>query len=237
MQYKVIIPASGTGTRFGGKTPKQFIRLGAEGNSRPHSGREVLAYTIGKFHSMKQVSEIVIATHKNFIPKVKKIVKQNKFTKVTSVVAGGKTRQDSVYNALKVMNSHKNDTVLVHDAVRPFVTRRMISRILAEMKHHNAVIPGLKINDTLKKVSKNDYVVRTEPRENIWRVQTPQAFRYGLLMKAYNIARRDKFNGTDEASLIEHANYKVRIIEGERTNIKITTKDDLKVVDYNKLLK
>ena len=230
MQYKVIIPASGVGARFGGKTPKQFIRLG-------QPPREVLAYTIGKFHSMKQISEIVIATHKDFIPRVKKIIKQNKFTKVSKVVAGGKTRQASVYNALKAMDCGKNDTVLVHDAVRPFITRKKIAEILAEMKRHTAVIPGLKINDTLKKVSKNDHVVATVPRDNIWRVQTPQAFRYGLLMKAYGIAARDKFNGTDEASHIEHGNYKVKIIEGERTNIKITTKDDLKVVDYNKLLK
>lgn len=230
MQYKVIIPASGLGSRFGGKTPKQFIRLGQQ-------NREVIAYTIAKFHSMKQVSEIVIATHGNFIKKVKDIVKKNGFTKVKNVVPGGKTRQQSVYNALKTMNCHKNDVILVHDAVRPFITRRKISEIMNEMKHHNAVIPGLKINDTLKRVSRNNYIVGTMSRDNTWRVQTPQAFKYGLLMKAYNIARKDKFNGTDEASLIEHANYKVRIIEGERTNIKITTRDDLKIIDYNKLLK
>ena len=234
MQYKVIIPASGVGTRFGGTTPKQFIKLG-------QPPREVLAYTIGKFHSMKQISEIVIATHRDFIPRVKKIVKQNSFTKVSSVVAGGKTRQESVHNALKAMDCGKNDTVLVHDAVRPFITRKKIAEILTEMKRHTAVIPGLKINDTLKivgkKASRNNYVAGTAPRDNIWRVQTPQAFRYGLLMKAYEIAAKDKFTGTDEASLIEHANFKVKIIEGERTNIKITTKDDLKIVDYNKLLK
>lgn len=230
MQYKVIIPASGVGTRFGGRTPKQFIKLGTD-------NKEVLAYTIGKFHSMKQISEIVIATHRDFIPQVKKIIKQNSFTKVSTVVAGGKTRQESVHNALKAIDCGKNDTVLVHDAVRPFITRKKIAEILTEMKRHTAVIPGLKINDTLKKVSRNNYVVGTEPRDNIWRVQTPQAFRYGLLIRAYEIAAKDKFTGTDEASLIEHANFKVKIIEGERTNIKITTKDDLKIVDYNKLLK
>ena len=230
MQYKVIIPASGMGSRFGGKTPKQFIRLGVQ-------NKEVIAYTIAKFQSMKQVSEIVIATHVSFIKRVKKIVDQNKFTKVKNVVPGGKTRQRSVFNGLKAMNCHKSDVILVHDAVRPFITRRKISEIMREMKHYNAVIPGLKINDTLKRVSRNNYIIGTMSRDNTWRVQTPQAFKYGLLMKAYNIAIRDKFNGTDEASLIEHANYKVRIIEGERTNIKITTKEDLKVIDYNKLLK
>lgn len=218
------------GSRFGGKTPKQFIRLGAQ-------NKEVIAYTIAKFQSLKQVSEIVIAAHGSFIKRVRKIIDQNKFTKVKNVVPGGKTRQQSVFNVLKAMDCHKNDVILVHDAVRPFITRRKISEIMREMKHHNAVIPGLKINDTLKRVSKNDYIIGTMSRDNTWRVQTPQAFKYGLLMKAYNIANRDKFNGTDEASLIEHANYKVRIIEGERTNIKITTKEDLKVIDYNKLLK
>ncbi len=230
MECKVIIPASGTGTRFGGKTPKQFIRLG-------ESNREVLVYTIGKFHSMREVKEIVIATHKDFTTRVKKIVKANNFHKVRSVVPGGKTRQTSVLNALKSLDCKKNDIILVHDAVRPFITRKKISEIIREMKHHNAVIPGLKISDTLKRVSNNNYIVATMPRDNTWRVQTPQAFKYGLLMKAYDKAIKDKFTGTDEASLIEHANYKVRIIEGERTNIKITTRDDLKVVDYNKLLK
>lgn len=235
MGCKVIIPASGTGTRFGGKTPKQFIRLGASG--KPKSGREVLAYTIGKFQSMREVNEIVIATNKEYINRVNNIVKANGFSKVSNVVAGGKTRQQSVLNALRAMDCGKNDIVLVHDGVRPFISRKKISEIIREMKHHTAVIPGLKINDTLKKVSNNNYVVSTMSRENTWRVQTPQAFKYGLLMKAYEKAMNDRFTGTDEASLMEHANYKVRIIEGERTNIKITTRDDLKVVDYNKLLK
>jgi 2-C-methyl-D-erythritol 4-phosphate cytidylyltransferase len=135
------------------------------------------------------------------------------------------------------MNCAKSDIILVHDAVRPFITRKKIIEIMNEMQYHTAVIPGLKINDTLKKVSKNDYVVETMSRDNIWRIQTPQAFKYSLLMEAYDIAIKDKFIGTDEASLIEHANYRIRIIEGERTNIKITTKADLMIIDYNKLLK
>ena len=232
MRYKVIIPASGLGSRFGGKTPKQFLKLGKD-----KQAKEVLAYTIAKFHSIKRIDEIIIATHKNFIQKVRKIVKDNGFTKVKNVVPGGKTRQHSVYNALKRLDCKKGDVIIVHDAVRPFITRKKIREIMNEMNHHNAVIPGLKINDTLKKVSKNNYIINTLSRDNTWRVQTPQAFKYGLLMKAYNIVIKDKFIGTDEASLIEHANRKVRIIEGERTNIKITTKEDLKVVDYNKLLK
>ena len=230
MKYKVIIPASGTGNRFGGKTPKQFIRLGP-------SKREVLAYSINKFHSLKEIDEIIIATRKDYIPKVKEILRKNKFHKVRRVVQGGKTRQASVYNALKDLNCKKGDFVLVHDAVRPFISRKKIKEMLKETKHHYSVIPGLKVNDTMKTISKNKYVVNTVSRDNLWRIQTPQVFRYDILMKSYRNALKDKFIGTDEASLLEHSNMRVKIVEGEVTNIKITTKSDIKVVDFNKLLK
>lgn len=230
MKFIVIIPASGSGVRFGGKTPKQFIKL-KPGN------KEVAAYSINKFQTLKEVSSIVIACEAKYVSKLKQIVKSNKLNKVADVVEGGKTRQDSVYNALKTITCGKNDRIIIHDAVRPFISRKKIKELIKVSKKADAVIPALKINDTIKKVSPKGYSEGTIPRDNIWRVQTPQVFEYGVLMKSFEKAYKSRFNGTDEASIVEHAGYKVKVIEGETTNIKITTKEDLQVVDFNKLLK
>jgi 2-C-methyl-D-erythritol 4-phosphate cytidylyltransferase len=228
MKFYVIIPASGSGVRYGSKLPKQFIRI---------DGKEIIAYTLQKFNSLKSVDSIVIATQKKYINKLRKLVRENKFYKVCNIVEGGKTRHDSVLNGLKALRPDKNDFIIVHDAVRPFITVKKIRELMKEVKDCNAVIPGLRINDTTKKVSRNNIILKTIPRENLWIVQTPQLFRYDILKKAFKKADENKFKGTDESSIVEYAGYKVKIIEGEKTNVKITTKEDIMSLDIKELLK
>lgn len=227
MRYFVIIPASGTGSRFGGKTPKQFIKF---------EGKEVIAHTLNKFNSLNEIHSIIIATQKKYFGKIHKIISENKFGKVVALVEGGKMRQDSVYNALRLINFKKDDFIIVHDAVRPFVSKKLIRNLILNSKKFNAVIPGLKINDTVKNLNKDNFVKETVPRENIWRIQTPQVFRYDVLMNSYKKAIAGNYYGTDESSLAEYGGYKVKVIDGEVNNIKITTKNDINPTDKITLL-
>ena len=149
------------------------------------------------------------------------------FFKISRIVEGGKMRQDSVYRALMNLDCSENDFILVHDAVRPFISRDKILELIKEVKKHNCVILGLPVCETLKKIDKKNYVKETIDRKNIWSIQTPQAFRYDILKKSFEKAYKDNFTGTDESSLAEHSGYNVKVIEGEKTNIKITLKADL----------
>lgn len=218
MSIKVIIPASGSGTRFGGNIPKQFMKI---------EGKEILAHAISTFHQIRSIDEIIIATKQEYFEKIKLIIRKNKFFKVKRIVEGGKLRQDSVYRALMNLDCSENDFILVHDAVRPFISRDKILELIKEVKKHNCVILGLPVAETLKKIDKKNYVEKTIDRENVWSIQTPQAFRYDILKKSFEKAYKDNFNGTDESSLAEYSGYKVKVIEGEKTNIKITLKADL----------
>ncbi|HRE40111.1 MAG TPA: 2-C-methyl-D-erythritol 4-phosphate cytidylyltransferase [Ignavibacteria bacterium] len=230
MKHFVIIPASGSGSRFGGKTPKQFLKL------PPHS-KEVLYYTIKKFHDLKIIDEIIISTNPSYFNKIKKIISDNNFNKIKKIVAGGETRQISVYNALYILkNCDSSDKIIVHDAVRPFISKNKILELIRLSHKFKSLVPALKINDTLKNVDKNGYISDTVNRENIWRIQTPQIFNYSEIFKCMTKAIKNNFDGTDESSVVSEFGSKVKITEGEVTNIKITTKDDLKRVDFNKLL-
>jgi 2-C-methyl-D-erythritol 4-phosphate cytidylyltransferase len=219
MSFHVIIPASGSGVRFSNKTPKQFIKTG---------GSEIIAQTLHTFNFVKEIESIIIATQKNYFDRVIKIVFENKFEKVTKIVEGGHHRMDSVYNALMNTNCKKNDYIIVHDAVRPFVSSDLIKRLIKETKKFKVVIPGLLINDTVKRTDKKFIVKETVKRENLYRIQTPQVFRYDILVKSFEKAYADNYIGTDEASITEYAGYATKLIEGEASNIKITVKEDLK---------
>jgi 2-C-methyl-D-erythritol 4-phosphate cytidylyltransferase len=135
---------------------------------------------------------------------------------------------DSVYNALMNLNCRKSDFILIHDAVRPFVSADLINRLIIEAKKFKSVIPGIIISDTVKRTDNKLIVQNTIPRENLYRIQTPQIFRYDILVKSFEKAYRDNYIGTDEAAIVEHAGYKIKITEGEDSNIKVTVKEDLK---------
>ncbi|MBK8981583.1 MAG: 2-C-methyl-D-erythritol 4-phosphate cytidylyltransferase [Ignavibacteria bacterium] len=218
---KVIIPASGSGVRFGGKTPKQFLKL---------NGKEILTHTVKKFHDVKAIDEIIIAAApENFI-RICSIIRKNNFTKVKKVVEGGKRRQDSVYNALINLDCGKKDIILIHDAVRPLVSVKLIREVINAADKFGCVIPGIAVSDTLKRTDKNFFVKDTVDRNGVVTVQTPQAFGFEILQKCFLRSYKDGFTGTDESSIVEKYGYKVKVIPGDKRNVKITEKKDMEEV-------
>jgi 2-C-methyl-D-erythritol 4-phosphate cytidylyltransferase len=219
MEFYLIIPASGTGSRFGLKTPKQFYRL---------EGKEILIHTLNRFNSNKRIKSIFVSTGKEYINRISLLVKKHGINKVVNVTVGGKHRQDSVYNALKKIDCKPDDIIIVHDAVRPFVSDKLINTLMDESLKYDCVVPGLPITNTIKKTDAKGIVINTVPRENLWSIQTPQFFKYKKLIKAFEVAGKKKIIGTDEAALMEYAGFKVKVVEGESSNVKITTRKDVK---------
>ena len=155
--------------------------------------------------------------------------------KPIQVVEGGEHRQDSVANALAALNAAEDDIVLVHDAVRPFVTDETIEGVIEAVKKYGAAIAGIPAIDTVKQVDRTAdgaVVLATVPRERMVMAQTPQGFRFGLLKKAFDEAGADGFLGTDEASLIERAGGTVHVVMGSPRNLKITTPGDLELAEF-----
>jgi 2-C-methyl-D-erythritol 4-phosphate cytidylyltransferase len=218
MKTLAIIPAGGAGRRMGDDIPKQFL---------PLAGIPLLVHTLRVFQYAPIIDEIFLVVPEGAIPSVRRdIVEEYGLSKVTSILAGGAERQDSVANALiQVRDDH--GIVLVHDGVRPFVTGEIIRRAVDAAKEHGAAVIGLPVRDTVKLVNTAGTVVKTEDREGLWLTQTPQAFHRYLICAAYEKATQDEFCGTDDASLVERMGVLVRMIRGDHDNIKMTTPEDL----------
>lgn len=211
--FDCVIPAAGQGKRMECAGNKILLEI----NEKP-----ILEYTIEVFEENKLCRNIYIAAHKDDIEEITEMTK--KYTKVRPIIEGGSERQYSIYNALKQIK-HCN-IVMVHDAARPFVTQDTINRLYeATMKEH-AAIAAVKVKDTIKAVE-GDIVLGTMKRESLYAVQTPQAFKYSLLMEAYESAMNEKFLGTDDASLVERINKHVHIVLSDYDNIKLTTPEDM----------
>ncbi|MBM4158108.1 MAG: 2-C-methyl-D-erythritol 4-phosphate cytidylyltransferase [Ignavibacteria bacterium] len=218
MIYHVILPASGLGKRFRSRLPKQFHKI---------DNREIIAFSLIKFNSIREVGTIVIPTFRKYFSRIEKILKEVKIRKNVILVEGGVSRKDSVYNGLNRLNAENNDFVFVHDAVRPFITVNKINEMMKYSKRYNSVILALPVRDTLKMITRSGVIDGTIDRRNLWMAQTPQLFRYRILKDSFEKAKRENFFATDESQIVEHAGYKVKVIEGEVKNIKITTKEDL----------
>jgi 2-C-methyl-D-erythritol 4-phosphate cytidylyltransferase len=218
MKTIAIIPAGGTGRRMGGEIPKQYLLL---------AGIPILAHTLSAFQRSPLVDEVILAVPEGDIAEVRRaVVERYGFSRVRLVIAGGKERQDSVRNALAhVRDGHA--VILVHDGVRPFVTEDLIARVVAGAKKYGAVSAGVPVRDTVKEADEAGRVVKTVPRDGLWLTQTPQAFRRGVILAAYERAAADGFYGTDDASLVERTGIPVRMIPGDQDNIKVTTPEDL----------
>jgi len=213
-----LIPAAGEGRRMGGAMPKQFLQLG---------GREVLARTLEVFEACMAIDEIwVVVAAEHGVLCQETIVKRYGLRKVRGVVAGGATRQESVWCGLQCV-TEAIELVVVHDGVRPLVTEPLIQRTLASASRYGAAIAAVPLKDTLKRVSEAHEVESTVPRERLWRIQTPQAFQHVLLRTAFQHAWQRGLQATDEAGLIEALGHPVKIVPGDEHNVKITTPDDL----------
>lgn len=216
----VVIPAGGRGVRLGGDVPKQFLLL---------NGKPILQHSIEKFESLPAVNEIVVVVPADQIRRAEKVLQKARCRKVSHVVVGGSERQHSVRNGLLCFDDEP-EIVLVHDAVRPLVSRQVIKEVIEQTRRHGAAVVGVRVKDTTK-VGKAGFYKKTLDRENLWSVQTPQGFRFDILRRAHLAAQRSAFLGTDEASLVERLKIPVKIVEGEYRNIKITTQEDLLIAE------
>ncbi len=213
-----LIAAAGSGQRMGGPIPKPYLSLG---------GREILARTLEVFETCAAVHQVwVIASADQQAHCRQGIVERYGFGKVQGVVAGGDERQASVWRGLQQLGSEV-DLVVIHDGVRPFVSHTMIENALACAVQHGAAIVAVPLKDTIKRVTQLGRVEATVPREHLWRVQTPQAFRRPLLYRAFEHAWQQRLVATDEAGLIEAYGHPVYVVQGSEQNVKITTPDDL----------
>lgn len=213
MKITVVIPAAGSGKRFGEN--KQLKILG---------DRPLVFHTLRPFIDSELINEIVVVAPKNDVQQLSRELKSMISVKSVMVVAGGNTRQKSVFNGLKAA-SDSSELICVHDAVRPFVTKELIEKAVNACSEHDGVIVAQSSTDTIKKVM-DDQVMETLPRETIWRAQTPQVFSKSALQEALKMAEDENIQGTDEASLLERIGYQVGFVEGSSLNIKITTEED-----------
>jgi 2-C-methyl-D-erythritol 4-phosphate cytidylyltransferase len=237
MKVVVIIPAAGLGTRMssapaskGKKAPsKQFAELG---------GIPILVRTLRKFGESLEVSEIMVALRKNEITGFRTWLEnegQKIIKKPVQLVEGGEHRQESVANALAAIKAAPDDIILVHDAVRPFVTGEIIQQVISAAQKYGAAIAGLPAVDTIKQVDRTAelaMIKATVPREKVVMAQTPQGFRYEVIKKAFDEAAAEGFMGTDEASLVERSRHEVAVVMGSPRNIKITTPADLELAEF-----
>lgn len=238
MKVFAIIPAAGLGTRMTsapsakGKKPapsKQFTELG---------GTPILIRTLRQFATNPDISEIVVALRKNEIDGFRARLEAEDKTirgKEIQLVEGGEHRQQSVAHALAAISAAPDDVVLVHDAVRPFVTQEIIEEVIQAVRKYGAAIAGLPAVDTVKQVERTAegaLITSTLPRERVVMAQTPQGFRYDVVKKAFDEAAADGFTGTDEASLVERSGHDVAVVMGSPRNIKITTPADIELAEY-----
>lgn len=214
----VVIPAAGIGKRFGSNKPKQFLEI---------DGIPILQITLQKFQACDAIDCIVVVSHADFINEVTELIKKNNFTKISSIVKGGEHRQDSVWNGLKEIIKNDVEIILIHDAVRPFVTDALINNVINSSVKFGAAVPAVPLNDTIKVSDENGFLIETLDRTKLFAIQTPQGFRKDLILKAFEKAFNDKFYATDDANLVERSGEKIKIVEGDYKNIKITTKEDL----------
>lgn len=212
----VIILAGGKGKRMGSKVSKQFIEI---------KGKPVLYYTIKKFLDNKNIDKIVLVLPKDEIDYCKKEVLDKYLIKVDKIVEGGTERQDSVYNALKSINN--TNIVLIHDGARPIISDRIINDGIKYAKAYGAAAPGVMPKDTIKIKDEENFSIGTPDRNTLMAIQTPQVFKYDDILKCHEKVKGNKDIVTDDTMVAEKYGYKVYLYDGEYTNIKITTPDDI----------
>ena len=217
--YGVVIAAGGSGTRFGTDIPKQFVEI---------SGIPIIAHTLSPFQACNEISEIVIVAHKDYLVFCSDIVKRFGFDKVTSIIEGGSTRQASVFKGIKNLDT---DYVLIHDAARPVISSEKISLCCAEVASCGACALGIPTIDTIKVTLDGEYIDSTPDRSTLWQIQTPQCFERNLILNCHRKAAFDGFEATDDCMLAEMQGAKVKLIRGDRTNIKITDYADLALAE------
>lgn len=219
MKTSVIITAGGSGKRMGG--PKQFL---------PLLGKPMIEWTIEAFKKTKGIDEIIVVVAEENIKKAKEFVKlgNRDVQSQVSVTISGPQRTDSVRNGLKLV-SPDSDIVLIHDGARPLVTSEIVEKAIKGASDYGAVVIGVPVKDTIKKVGSCELEVVSSPdREFLWQAQTPQAFKYEIIKRAYEKATS---SATDDSKLVEDLGVKVKMVMGSYENIKVTTPDDVIIAE------
>ena len=223
-----ILPAAGLGTRMGHETPKQFLEL---------DGVPLVILSLRRVAACPLITHIIVATRAEEIVRLEARIRQENFTQPVRVVKGGDTRQASVAQALQHV-PEDTEFVVVHDAVRPFVTVEQIARVIEEARRCKAAILGIPAMDTVKEVKRASLpedvalITATVPRDRVVLAQTPQVFETRLLKEAFAGAEEDGVNASDEAGLVERLGHEVHVVHGSERNIKITRPADMELARF-----
>ena len=211
-----IILAGGKGKRMGANVSKQYIEI---------KDKPILYYTIKKFYDCKNIDRIILVLPKDEIDYCKKEVLEKYSLKVDLIVEGGKERQDSVFNALEKINN--DEIVLIHDGARPFVTKKIINEGIKCARLYGAAAPGVTPKDTIKIKNDENFSIATPNRNTLIAIQTPQVFKFNIIKECHNKIKEENITVTDDTMVVEEYGYKVYLYEGDYTNIKVTTPEDL----------
>ncbi|MDP7180304.1 MAG: 2-C-methyl-D-erythritol 4-phosphate cytidylyltransferase [Candidatus Woesearchaeota archaeon] len=214
-----VILGGGKGSRMGGKVNKILLSL---------ADKPLIYHTIKKFEDCSDVDEIILVINKDDIDETKLLVSKYKFNKIKKVIEGGEERQDSVCNGIRAIeNGMEEDVVLIHNAANPFVSEESIVEVIKAVKDHGAAVAAHKAKDTIKEVDLYGFVERTLERDKLWQMQTPQGMKYGVALKAFEKAYTDDVYATDDVALVERIGGRVKVIETNKENIKVTNPSDL----------
>ena len=218
MRTVAIIPAAGSGNRMSRDVSKQYLALG---------GKPILVCTLEVFEACPLVDSLLIVVPSQDVVSVRNdILAPWNLKKVAGVIPGGKERQDSVRAGIEALDGDV-ELVIIHDAVRPFITAGLIENCVRAATAEGAATVGVPVKDTVKEVGPDGRILRTCDRSLLWLTQTPQVFRRDIIENAHRAAVRDGFRGTDDTSLVERLGISVQMIRGDYGNIKITTPEDL----------
>ncbi len=222
MSVCAIIAAAGRGHRLGSLVNKQFLEI---------EKKPIIVHTLEKFCQCDLIDSIIIVVPEDwFLYVAENIVDKFNVAKVNKIVIGGATRQESVYAALKAVDKHFS-TVVIHDAVRPLINSEVLKKVIIRGEETGAAVLAVPIQDSIKKIS-NNQIVQTLDRNSVWFVQTPQVFKRDLIFKAYEQAFFNHVIATDDSELVEYLGYPISVVEGSRTNIKVTAQEDLNLVKF-----
>ncbi len=219
MRTIAIIAAAGDGKRFCNSKSKMLASI---------MGKTLLSHTLDKFESIDKIDEIILLIRPQDRKEIeKKIIEKNNYSKIKSIVFGGVTRQESVYNGLMAIED-SDAIVLIHDGARPFIDIKIIDELLKGLDDFDGIIPAIPIVDTVKKLFPDKMMVeKTVDRNEFWKAQTPQVFRIDKIKNYYKKAMKENIQFTDDSALLEYYGGRIAVIRGSENNIKITNKVDL----------
>lgn len=221
-KISVLIPAAGQGRRMETSVKKPYLMLG---------NKPILSHTINRFEQNSVIDEItVIVNESDFTTCNEDVISPYRFRKVRELVAGGETRQTSVFNGLRTL-SQNVDFVVIHDGVRPFINDDIIFRCLEATLECGASVAAVPVKETIKVANSDLFIEHTPERDLLWRIQTPQVFRKSLLVDAHNKAIKDGISAPDDATLIEKLGHPVKLVMGSYRNVKLTTPEDLRFAE------